>query len=269
MENTTRIWRLFFAVGLFAIAIQELINKDFVLVMLPGGFPGWLTNRLILDWIFSLPLAIACICIILEIKARPISLIIGAVLLLLFILFQVPSLHEPKELASWINPLKELALSGGAFLAAGSITRDIKVSPLENFLEKLIPAGKYFFAVTMAVFGYSHFLYRDFVATLVPNWIPWHLFWTYFAGVALMAGGIAIILKGIVTSLFEIKSVTSLARLAANLLGIAIFIWFIILHIPRAVADPHSLNGNEVTSVFEALSFSGIAFLIGRKKIKG
>jgi hypothetical protein len=41
-----------------------------------------------------------------------------------------------------------------------------------------------------------------------------------------------------------------------------IFLWFIMLHIPRAIADPHSGNGNEWTSVFEALAFSGIAFLM-------
>lgn len=255
MENTTGIWRLFFAVGLFAIAIQELINQDFVFVMLPGGFPEWLSNRLIWNWIFSLPLAIACICIILEIKARPISLIIGAILLLVVILFQIPGQHTPMVLAFWVNPFKELTLSGGAFLVAGSSARENKVSPLENFLEKLIPAGKYFFAVTMVVFGYSHFLYGDFVVALVPKWIPGHLFWTYFAGTALMAGGLGIILN-------------IQRRLAANLLGIMIFTWFIVLHIPRAVVDPYSGNGNEITSVFEALSFSGIAFLIGRKKVK-
>jgi len=255
MENTTRVWRLFFAVGLFAIVIQELINADFVQVMLPAGFPEWLSHRLIWNWIFSLPLAIACICIIAEIKARPISLIVGGVLLLLVILFQIPGQHTPMVLAFWVNPLKELTLSGGAFLAAGSMERENKVSQLEYLLEKLIPAGKYFFAVTMLIFGYTHFLYHDFAATLVPNWIPGHLFWTYFAGISLMAGGLGIILN--------IKR-----RLAANLLGIAIFIWFIILHIPRAVADPYSGNGNEITSVFEALSFSGIAFLIGRKKVK-
>ncbi|MEP6465698.1 MAG: hypothetical protein ABJB05_05310, partial [Parafilimonas sp.] len=73
--------------------------------------------------------------------------------------------------------------------------------------------------------------------------------WTYFAGTALALSGIAIIIN--------IKR-----KLAANLLGLMIFIWFIVLHIPRAVADPYSGNGNEITSVFEALSFSGIAFLI-------
>ena len=33
------------------------------------------------------------------------------------------------------------------------------------------------------------------------------------------------------------------------------------LHIPRAIADPHSGLGNEWTSVCETLAFSGIAFM--------
>jgi len=41
-----------------------------------------------------------------------------------------------------------------------------------------------------------------------------------------------------------------------------IFLWFILLHIPRAIADPYIEKGNEITSVFESLGFSGIAFLI-------
>ena len=101
----------------------------------------------------------------------------------------------------------------------------------------------------MIVFGIDHFLYTEFVATLVPRWIPAPVFWTYFAAVALIGSGVAIILK--------IK-----IRLIGILLGIMLFIWFVILHIPRAVADPYVDKGNEVTSVFEALAFSGIAFVI-------
>jgi hypothetical protein len=51
----------------------------------------------------------------------------------------------------------------------------------------------------------------------------------------------------------------------AILLAVMLFIWFIILHIPRAVADPFGSQGNEVTSVFEALAFSGIALLIAAR----
>jgi hypothetical protein len=38
-----------------------------------------------------------------------------------------------------------------------------------------------------------------------------------------------------------------------------IFIWVVILHIPRAVA---MRNSNETTAVFEALAFSGVAFIL-------
>lgn len=122
-------------------------------------------------------------------------------------------------------------------------------SRLINLLEKLISVGRIFFSITMIVFGIDHFLYAEGVATLVPDWIPAHLFWTYFAAVALIGSGIAIILK--------IK-----LRLIGILLGIMIFSWFLILHIPRAVTMPELQNGNEVTSVFQALAFSGIAFVL-------
>jgi len=41
-----------------------------------------------------------------------------------------------------------------------------------------------------------------------------------------------------------------------------VFIWFLILHIPRAVVAPVTDNGNELSSVFESLGVSGIAFVI-------
>jgi uncharacterized membrane protein YphA (DoxX/SURF4 family) len=49
------------------------------------------------------------------------------------------------------------------------------------------------------------------------------------------------------------------ARLAAALLGAIIFIWVIVLHLPRAVAAE---SANEWTSVFQALAMSGIAFIL-------
>jgi uncharacterized membrane protein len=249
MKNKTKLWRLFFAIGLLAIAIQQLVVADFMPVILPAGYPSWLSHRLIWDWVFSILLAAACCCIIFRIKARLVSLLTGGFLLVMVIIFQISGQPAPSMLAAWSNAFKELTLAGGAFIVAGSLLRDNNVSPLENFLEKLIPAGKYFFAVTMVVFGAMHFVYLSFVIALVPNWIPGHIFWSQLAGIALIAGGLGIILN--------IKR-----HLAANLLGIIIFIWFIVLHIPRAIADPHSGNGNEVVSVFEALAFSGIAFLI-------
>ena len=42
-------------------------------------------------------------------------------------------------------------------------------------------AGRLLFALSMAVFGWTHLLIPDYVATLVPSWIPFHLFWTYIS----------------------------------------------------------------------------------------
>jgi len=101
----------------------------------------------------------------------------------------------------------------------------------------------------LVVFGIEHFLFAGFVKSLVPAWIPGDLFWTYFAGVALIGSGISII--------FGIK-----VKLVGILLGIMVFIWFLILHIPRAVVAPVTDKGNEMSSVFESLGVSGIAFVI-------
>jgi len=101
-------------------------------------------------------------------------------------------------------------------------------------------------AAFLVLTGILHFIYVEFVAGLVPAWIPAHLFWTYFTGSALIAGGIGITLPWT-------------TRLAASLSGLMIFLWVVLLHIPRAVAAPH--DSNETTAVFEALAMSGGAIL--------
>lgn len=257
MEKYNQLWRTFFGIALIAIGIQQIICADFRPVIVPPAFPAWLPARLIWTWIGSLALIAAGAAIVFQIKARAVSLVSGSILLLLVLLLHVPyemNLY-PAHLGVWTDPLKCLTLSGGAFVVAGSLPGETNTSAFMQLLEKLIPAGKYFLGITMAAFGIDHFLYTDFVATLVPGWIPGALFWTYFAGIALILAGLSIIL-------------TIQRRLAAALLGLMIFLWLILLHIPRAVADPHSGNGNEWTSVFEALAFSGIAFLLaGRQQL--
>jgi hypothetical protein len=206
------------------------------------------------------------------IGARIKALLWGGILLLITLLFQTTAifnLPDHEHLFLWTDPFKELTLSGGFFVVAGSLSSERNTSAPIKFLENLIPLGKYFLAITMVLFGIMHFVYPSFVAPLVPNWIPWHMFWTYFAAIALIAAGLGIILnviKYFSTGLDMLMD--KLLRLSALLLGIMLFLWVIILHIPRGIADPHSGNGNEWTSVFEALAFSGIAFLLAGKTEK-
>lgn len=74
-------------------------------------------------------------------------------------------------------------------------------------------------AIAMAIFGSDHLVAAKFVATIVPSWIPGHLFWAYFMGFAL-----------------ALNLATSIRwRLAASLL----FIFVRTIHIPNLPAAPH------------------------------
>jgi uncharacterized membrane protein len=201
----------------------------------------------------------AGLAMILKKRARTVSVVLGVVLLALF-LYYIPYeiIVDPyaNYLGSWGDAEKELALSGGALVMAGSFPKENANVHNKFFFtklcEKLIPFGGIFFSITMISFGIDHFLYTKGIATLVPGWIPYPFFWTYFAGLALIGSGIAIILR--------IK-----LNLIANLLGMMILLWFILLHIPRAIAHPFANKEEEVFSAYSALAFSGIAFVIAGK----
>jgi len=152
--------------------------------------------------------------------------------------------------------LKELAFSGGSFVMAGSFVENDALDKSRNSfatLSKLfISLGRIFFSTTMILFGYSHFLYTEYVSMMVPKMFGIPVFWTYLGGVALIGSGICVIFK------IFIKPV-------AFLLAIMLFLWFILLHIPHAIADPYSGNGNKIVSAFDALLFCGVSLVIASR----
>ena len=256
MEKLIRLSRISYGIMLAGLAIQQIFYITFRPVILPP-WPSSLPGYAIGVYLFSAYLIVTGIAIIIDKKARTVSLILGGILLVLFLFCQIPYeiIADPnyKNLGAWTSALKELALSGGAFVAAGSfpIGREngSQASSITSLLEKIIPFGSVFFSIMLICFGIDHFLFTKWIAALVPNWIPFHIFWAYFAGVTLTGSGIAIILK--------IK-----LKLTAALLALMIFLWFVLLHIPRGIADPYSLQGNEISSVLESFGFSGIAYLM-------
>jgi hypothetical protein len=137
------------------------------------------------------------------------------------------------HLPDWENAAKVLAFVGGALVLAGG---------------KIGRFGAILFAITIVDFGILHFMEAVEAAPYVPAWIPYHVFWMYFCGAALIASGIAIILR-------------TKQKLAAALLGAMILTWFVILHIPRVMVAQVAMDG-ELDSALFALAYSGTAFVI-------
>src|SRR5271168_3808289 len=67
--------------------------------------------------------------------------------------------------------------------------------PNAHGLDKLMPFGRLFYAIPLAVFAGEHFTLGKLMAGGMPSWIPWHIFWIYFVGVALVAAALSIVVK--------------------------------------------------------------------------
>ena len=246
MKLLLPLGRCCFALALIAFGIQHLIYGDFVTRVVPA-WPARLLPRALWAYLVGAALVAAGGAILLQFRTRGVALRLAALLLLSFVFLGLPMAATDMAWGGkWTNAGKALALCGGALAvalsASGAADRAIRLPG------RFIVVGRIFFALFLILGGVQHFIWAQFVKTMVPAWIPGPVFWTYFAGVALIAGGVGIVLP-------------QTTRLAARWTGVMIFLWVILLHIPRAVANLH--DSNETTAVFEALAFSGIAFVLG------
>ena len=76
--------------------------------------------------------------------------------------------------------------AGVAALVAGVVLARQRVRAVHG-AGKLIVLGPVFEAVALAIFSAEHFTAARDLAPVVPRWLPWHLFWVYFFGTALLA----------------------------------------------------------------------------------
>jgi uncharacterized membrane protein len=262
MYKLTTLGRFFIAVAMVAFGALHFVYLDFVTRVTPK-LPAWIPARTFLACVFGALLLSAGVAIMFEKAARPVALLLGAIISSFALLHLPPVITAPLlpfKGGLWTAAGKALALSGGSFLVAGALP--VKLDSPANALAKalralarFIPLGRFFLAAFLILSGIEHFIYVELVTRLVPSWIPGGVFWTYFAGVALIAGGAGM-------------CIPLTFRPAAAGAGLMIFTWAVILHIPRAVTMTTMRDPNETTAVFEALAFSGVAFMVAGQKLE-
>jgi len=113
--------------------------------------------------------------------------------------------------------------------------------------DKLILFGPLFYAAPIAAFGTEHFTVTKAIMSIMPAWIPWHLFWVYFVGACFIAAALSLA-TGIQ------------ARLAASLLALTFFLIVVLMHAPGWAQHPQDRFA--LTFVLREISFSGGALAL-------
>lgn len=249
MVSVTRLGSGLFGVGMLAFGVLNFVFATPVLGL--ESLPDWLPAQALWTYVSALLLVAGGGCV-LSGQWRPHlwAIALGVLLTLWLILLQVPTvlvhLHSGSK---WTPALECLALCSAAWVLAHALSDNSAArTPWNARLARLADAGRYGFGISLPVFGALHFIYWQYVASVIPGWIPGSpVFWTYFTGCAHIAAGVAI-LSGVQ------------ARLAATMLGIMFGSWVLIVHVPRVLASPH--NQAEWTSLCIAIALCGGAWLM-------
>jgi hypothetical protein len=231
MPDLAKLGRYLFALATFAFGLILLLH--IVSAAIPAGGEPFFVASHFWAWIIGVILIGTAAGMAIEKCANWAALLLACTFLLRAVIVYIPQVvAAPRKASTWGSVFELLGICGVALVIYG------------GSLEKL---GRVFYSVELVGFAIQHFLYAQFVATLVPGWIPGHLFFAYFVGMALCASAVSIV-TGIYT------------RAAATLLGLMFLSWVIILHLPRAFASPHT--GSEWTSTLNALAMGGGALII-------
>ncbi len=114
-------------------------------------------------------------------------------------------------------------------------------------LDKVVALSNLCFALPLAVFGAEHLSAANGIAQGVPSFVPWHLFWAYFVGFALLAASLSIATK------IEV-------RWSGLLFGIMMFLFVAMMDIPGTLADPKNRISWALT--LRELAFGGGGWIL-------
>jgi len=191
MEKIIVQGRLFFGIAIIAYGVENFFCAHLGLTV--RGVPWFSTNPLV-AYPTGVVLIVAGLSIVTGVRARTTAILLGILFLLYVLLFEVSAVAaKPMSVSVRTVFFEALAMSASALTLAGTLPSGrSEFRPWDTVLAKLIWSGPYLFGVSSVVFGIDHFLVLNFIASLVPAWLPGHMFWAYLTGAAFVLAGISI-----------------------------------------------------------------------------
>ncbi|MEQ1818194.1 MAG: hypothetical protein ABL871_06240 [Terricaulis sp.] len=238
MNYTETAGRTLLGLGALGLGFISLLYADFAITWQP--VPDWVPARSVLAYASGAALAAAGVALIVNRGARVAAAFIAAFLAFWGIVLQAPKLLAGEE-AAWLAPAEILAVAAGAWILfwVGSAE-----TPLQT---RAVQLGTTFFGLMLPIFGVAHFLYIAFTALMIPEWIPYRVFWAWFTGAGHVAAGLSIAL-GVIP------------RIGATLLATMFSGFVLLVHVPRVIADTD--NRLEWHLLSTALLLTGAAWIV-------
>jgi hypothetical protein len=234
---------------LFSVAIIALGGETVFCASYAGDSLGVAYRAIpVIPWLPAIPwlaygcglLLVACgIGLLRNQTARLASLVVGCLFFISTVILDVPkSIAHPGNMSLRTAVFEPLAIAAIALLWP---TKNAKPAWLR-------PGSRYLLALCLVVFGVDHLLALSPMGGLLPAWIPWHVFWVAFFGIAFVAAALSLA--------FQIMQLWG-----PLCLGLMFALWVVTLHLPRVLGlygiPGAGHNPNEWGSLFIAVALCG------------
>jgi uncharacterized membrane protein len=242
-----RLGKALFAAGLAGLGILSLIYDDFALVWQP--VPPWVPLRGILAYASGALLLAAGLGAFLKQTATWAVLLLAAFVVTWLLFLQIPRVaSDPLNEGMWLGFCETLLLLSGGWvlLVSSAINESRQWGKLASGVAGL-RVGRYMFGAALPLIGLSHFVYSAGTASMVPAWLPGHMFFAYLTGSGHIAAGAGILI-GV------------LPELSAVLEASMITLFVLALHLPGVVKQPR--DRLQWTMFFVASAFAGAAWAV-------
>jgi uncharacterized membrane protein len=212
-----------FAIASASLAILSLTYGDFA----PMGqsLPAWIPWRE--TWVYGSALLVlassAGLCF--SRTALPSALTIGAYQAVWAVICAPPILSAPLSVGAWYGSCEALTSLVGTWILYSMLRWRSRGSELPIASQRAVRAAQVVFGLACVFYGWSHFTYADYTASMVPTWLPCRLGFAYFTGLGHVAAGIGIV-------------VGILPRLAATLEAIMMSLFGLLVWVPSFLARP-------------------------------
>lgn len=211
-----------YSVSMIGLGIVGLLYPDFVPVWNP--VPAGVPLRELVIYLGALISLSSGISLIFPRVASVAARLLVATFFLWLLLFRLPNFfYRPLFEASWsVFPLAVMLAAAWVLYVRFATNWDRQYFRFITGNNGL-PIGRALYGLSLVFFGVAHFVDVKDTVSLIPLWLPGHLFWAYFTGCAFIAAGTAVLTN-------------RCARLAACLAALQIGLFLLLVWIPIVAA---------------------------------